>query len=92
MASNLGIRDRVSFFSDAISLLEPIITGITNMQDAPAEHQILAPAAVLVCLCDSVGIDPHIVVNQIQRARSQMNSPFHNEWRAMVAYGEGELK
>lgn len=92
MTSNASIRDQVALFSGALSLIEPMIMRITNSQDLPSDQQILVPAAVLVCFCDALDMDPVVVVEQIRRARGDMNSAFHNEWAAMVEYARGELK
>lgn len=91
MRTVTGIRDQVSMFSRAYDLIEPMVGTISANQDKPPVHQIMEPAAVLVCLCDALDIDPHAVVSQIQRARKDMNSTFRNEWAAMVAYAKGEL-
>lgn len=92
MTSSASIRDRVAYFSDALALIKPLITNINGNQDLSAELQILTPAAVLVCFCDALDMDPVTVVEQIRRARSDLTSPFHYEWKAMTEFARGELK
>lgn len=92
MRSLAGIRDQVSGESRALALLKPLVKNISANQDLPPAQQVLVPAAVLVCLCDALQTDPHEVVNQIMRARKDMNSAFQNQWAAMVEYAKGEIQ
>lgn len=89
--SNAGVRDQVVAFCSPAALREPLVRNISRNQDLAPSLQVLVPAAVLVCLCEALGMDPHEVVSLIQRAKSDVDSPYANQWRAMEAYARGEL-
>lgn len=91
MKSVSAIVDSIRWFSNAALLRPTVVRTISANQDQPPATQVLGTAAALVALCEGVGIDPHHVVSQINRAKSNVDSPFNSTWRGMVEYAKGEL-
>jgi hypothetical protein len=89
--SKPGLRDRIRAWCSPAPLRTLIVAMTTVVQDDPPEYQLLAPATLLVVYAEALGMDPHDLVTQVQRAKSHVSGPFSNEWRAMEAYAKGEL-
>lgn len=91
MSQASSIRDGVNWFSSPSALRAPMVKAITAVQDEKPEVQILSLAAALVCLADAIGVNPFQLINQVQRAASDIDGPFAVHWQAMRDYARGEL-
>lgn len=85
------VKDRIGFFHDATGLRVPAFKVINLVQDEDPANQILATATALVALAEAIGVDPHDLIQKIQRAKHHIDSPFSNEYRAIGAYAQGEF-
>lgn len=83
--------DKLTHFS-AAELREPAVKVLNVLQDAQPEHQLLALATTLAALSDGLGVNPHDLLTRIDRAKRHIDAPFANQYRAIVAYAQGELK
>lgn len=72
--------------------IRPLMVGLVDhLQDRAPQFQILVPALTFHCMCRGVGIDPHEVLQLIERMEKDVDGPFANQWAAMRAYAAGEL-
>ncbi len=86
-----SLRDRVSWFSPQSTLRVPMIKVIDAIQDYPGEVQILGSALALYALCKGTGVDYIEVMQMIERMERDIDSPYSNQFKAMMAYAKGEL-
>ncbi len=86
-----GLRDRIKWFSAPRMLRVPMIKVIDSIQDEPGHIQILSVAMAFYALCKGTGLDYIEVIRQIERMETHMDAPYANQFKAMMAYAEGEL-
>ncbi len=89
--SSAGLRDRITWFSAPRILRVPMITVIDSIQDLPGEQQILSSGLAFYALCKGAGVDYIETVRMIERMENHINAPYANQFKAMMAYAEGEL-
>lgn len=85
------VKDSLSFFSEAASLRTPMVAAISAVQSRPPHEQILGIAAALNVLCEGIGKNPVEIIQQINRATSDIDSAFATQYRAMAEYAKGEF-
>lgn len=85
------LRDRVMWFSAPRLLRVPMIKVIDSIQDYPGHEQILSSALAFYALCQGTGIDYIEVMQQIERMERDVDAPYANQFKAMMAYAKGEL-
>ena len=86
-----AIRTRIGFFNDAAPLREPAFRVINLIQDEQADVQILALATSLYAVCDALQLDPHDLLQKVDRARHHIDGPFQSHFKAIREYAQGEL-
>ncbi len=86
-----GLRDRVMWFSAPRVLRVPMIKVIDVIQDYPGQIQILSSALAFYALCKGTDIDYIEVIQMIERMEKDIDAPYANQFKAMMAYAKGEL-
>ncbi len=86
-----GLRDRVMWFNAPRFLRVPMIKVIDVIQDYPGHEQILSSALAFYALCKGTGIDYIEVIQMIERMEKDIDAPYANQFKAMMAYAKGEL-
>lgn len=86
-----NVVDAVRWFSEHSALRKPMVRIISAVQDYRPDVRVLAPAAVLVCVCDALGLNPHDVIQQIYNAKRNVDGPFTHQYGAMTEYAKGEI-
>lgn len=86
-----NIFDGVSFLSDVRPIEKPMFAAVSAVQDLPPKYQIAALMAAAKVLCDAVEYDPHKLLDQMDRAQSDLDSPFHHQWKALREYARNEF-
>lgn len=92
MVTKRTVRERIGFFNDAAPLRVPAFKVINLVQDEDPAVQILATATALTALCEAVGVDPHDLLQKIDRAKRHIDGPFSSHYRAIVEYAKGEFR
>lgn len=85
------VRDSLAFFSNGAGLREPMVAVIDVNQSLAPHVQILAAATALMVMCEGIDYDPHQVLAQLDRAKSNIDAPFANQYQAMREYARGEF-
>ncbi len=86
-----AIRDRVLWFNAPRLLRVPMIKVIDSIQDEPGQIQILSTALAFYALCRGTDIDYVEVIRMIERMEKDIDAPYANQLKAMIAYARGEL-
>ncbi len=86
-----GLLDRIMWFNAPRRLRVPMIKVIDVIQDYPGHEQILSAALAFYALCKGTGIDYIEVIQMIERMEKDIDAPYANQFKAMMAYAKGEL-
>jgi hypothetical protein len=85
------IRSQIGFFNSVSGIRQPAFAVINAVQDAAPADQILAVATALTAMATAIGLDPHDLIQKIDRARRHIDGPFQTHFKAIEAYAKGEL-
>ncbi|MEM7200287.1 MAG: hypothetical protein AAF628_08490 [Planctomycetota bacterium] len=86
-----AIRDQIALFGRAGQLREPAFKAASAIQDERPHIQILALATALAAECDAIQMNPHDVVQMVERAKQHIDGPFSTQYRALIEYFQGEF-
>lgn len=87
----MALTDRVRSFSRASALRQPMYRALATNQREPGEVQVLAPAMLAVAMADAAGIPLNDLLTIVENAKRDVDSPFAQQYRALVEYVRGEL-
>lgn len=86
-----SLQDRVSWFTAPSTLRVPMIKIIDVIQSYPGQHQILSSGLAFYALCKGSGLNTHEVLDMLERMEKDIDTPYANQFQAMMAYAKGEL-
>lgn len=92
MLSKSTIVDRVLLGSTASNLRHPAFRLISANQQENPEVQINALMLTAVVVCQTIGLDPHDMVERAKRMVSVAEGPFTYHLQAIRDFAEGELR
>jgi len=86
-----AVRDALSFDGNPGPIRHAMMRVVSANQDERPHVQLLAAAAALVVMAESIGSDPVDIIQRVRRMKRDIDGPFSKQWQGLEAYARGEL-